>query len=342
MPTPTRDLVLRRRRLREAALGERTPEQFDAGARPLRGVEGTVVEASPHLLVLVAPDGSEVRVPVSASAFVWHGGKAGMSAVRPGRDVIVRPSGGGGLTAERIWVDITRVTGTIARRTSRVLEVDAGRHRRRTTLIIPAESLARVQVRHPLLEPGSLIDVIGVRRGGRDPRPAPGDQLAPAGHARRSPVVGRRSGTVPRIMRGTATWYDRAERRARRGVPGTRPVRRREAAAARGRRRPCRSSRSRASCTSATTAPAAATRSTGDRVRLCRGALLRPVRPLRHLAARPDPRTDQRPPSSPSAATSTSAASTSRHWWSTDDRDGCATCRFCSWRACSCWPVPPS
>lgn len=208
MPPPTRDLVLRRRRLREAALGERTPEQFDAGARPLRGVEGTVVEASPHLLVLAAPDGSEVRVPVSASASVWHGGKAGMSALRPGRDVIVRPSGGGGLTAERIWVDITRVTGTIARRTSRVLEVDAGRHRRRTTLIIPAESLAQVQVRHPLLEPGSLIDVIGVRRGGEIHalRPAT-NSPQPATHADHPPS--RRSGTVPRIMRGTATWYDR-------------------------------------------------------------------------------------------------------------------------------------
>jgi hypothetical protein len=205
----TRDLVLRRRRLREAALGERPPEQFDAGARPLRGIEGTVVEASPHLLVLAAPDGSEVRVPVSANASVWHGGKAGMSALRPGRDVIVRPSGGGALKAERIWVDITRVTGTITRRTNRVLEVDAGRHRRRTTLIIPAESLARIQVRHPRLEPGSLIDVISVRRGGEIHalRPAT-NSPQPATHADHPPS--RRSGTVPRILRGTATWYDRA------------------------------------------------------------------------------------------------------------------------------------
>src|SRR5437879_5033003 len=110
MPS-TRDLVLRRRRLRAAVLGGRPPEHLDADARPLRGIEGSVIEASPHLLVLAAPDGSEVRVPISADASIWHGGRAGLSALRPGRDVIIRPTAGGGLAAERIWVDITRVTG---------------------------------------------------------------------------------------------------------------------------------------------------------------------------------------------------------------------------------------
>jgi hypothetical protein len=202
------DLVLRRRRLREAALGARPPEQHDAGARPLRAVEGTVIDASPHLLVLAAPDGAEVRVPIAADAFVWHAGKAGVSALRPGRDVIVRPAGGGGLAAERIWVDITRVTGVIAGRTGRMFEVDAGRHRGRTALVVPAESMTRVRVRHPRLEPGALIDVIGVRRGGEIHalRPAT-NSPQPAAHTDRSPP-GRRSGSVPHILRGTATWHD--------------------------------------------------------------------------------------------------------------------------------------
>lgn len=206
---PNRDLVLRRRRLREAALGARPPEQYDAGTRPLRGVEGTVIEASPHLLVLATPDRSEVRVPIAASASVWHAGKAGVSALRPGRDVIVRPGGGGGLTAERIWVDITRVTGVIAGRTGRVFEVDAGRHRHRTALVIPSESMTRIQVRHLRLEAGALIDVIGVRRGGEVHalRPAT-NSPQPASHADRPPP-GRRSGSVSHILRGTATWYDR-------------------------------------------------------------------------------------------------------------------------------------
>lgn len=206
---PNRDLVLRRRRLREAALGERPPERHDAGARPLRSVEGTVIDASPHLLLLTTPNGSEVRVPIAASASVWHAGKAGVSALRPGRDVIVRPTGGGGLAAERIWVDITRVTGVIADRTGRVFEVDAGRHRDRTALVIPADSMTRVQVRHPLLEPGALIDVIGVRRAGEVHalRPAT-NSPQPASHADR-PAAERRSGSVPHVLRGTATWYDR-------------------------------------------------------------------------------------------------------------------------------------
>jgi hypothetical protein len=207
---PHRDLVLRRRRLREAALGARPPEQHDAGARPLRGVEGTVIDASPHLLVLAAPDGSEARVAIAADAFVWHAGKAGVSALRPGRDVIVRPAGGGGLTAERIWVDITRVTGTIAGRTGRVFEIDAGRHRCRTSLVIPSEYMTRIRVRHPRLEPGALIDVICVRRGDEIHalRPAT-NSPQPAPHADHPPK--RRSRSVPHVLRGTATWYDRPD-----------------------------------------------------------------------------------------------------------------------------------
>jgi hypothetical protein len=209
MPSPTPDLVLRRRRLRAAVFGDRPPEQDDAGAAFLRGVEGTVVDASRHLLVVTASDGSEVRLPISATASIWHSGPADVSALQPGRDVIVRPSGSGGLTAERIWVDIARVTGVIAARSGRVIEVDAGRHRGRMTLIIPAEAMAGIRVRHPQLEPGSLIDVIGVRRGGEIYGLQPGSKSPqPTPHAQQPPPL-RRSGSGPRVLRGTATWYDR-------------------------------------------------------------------------------------------------------------------------------------
>jgi hypothetical protein len=209
MASPTRDLVLRRRRLREAVLGDRPVEQHDAGSRPLRGVEGTVVDASPHLLVLATPDGSEVRLPISAGAAIWYAGRAGSAALQPGRNVIVRAADAGGMTAERIWVDIARVTGVIASRTGRVIEVDAGRHRGRTTLVIPSEAMAPIQVRHTRLEAGSLIDVIGVRRGGEVVGLTPATKSPqPASHADRPPPP-RRSGSVPRVLRGTATWYDR-------------------------------------------------------------------------------------------------------------------------------------
>jgi hypothetical protein len=206
--SPSRELVLRRRRLREAVLDDRPPAHRDVGTKPLRGVEGIVVDASPHLLVLAASDGSEVRLPVSATASVWYAGRAGVSALHPGRHAVVRPSATGGFAAERIWVDIARVTGLIAARSGRQIEVDGGRHRPRTTLVIPGEALARIQVRHPRLDPGSLIDVIGVRRNGEIHAVQPATKSAqPALHADQPPPE-RRVGSVSRMLRGTATWYD--------------------------------------------------------------------------------------------------------------------------------------
>jgi hypothetical protein len=207
MPPP-RDSLLRRRRLREAVFDDHSAEHHDGDSRPLRGIEGTIVDASPHLLLLSAPDGSEVRLPISAMASIWHAGRAGLAALRPGRNAIVRPTDAGGLAAERIWVDITRVTGVIAGRSGGVIEVDAGPHRGHVRIVVPGRALGRIQVRHPRLEPGSLIDVIGVRRDGEIQGLLPATMSPqPASHADRPPPA-RRSGAVSRILRGTATWYD--------------------------------------------------------------------------------------------------------------------------------------
>ena len=204
MPSLTRDVVLRRRRLREAVLGDRRPELDDPGHRPLRGVEGTIVEASPHVLVLATPDGEEVRMPIAPNAFIWYAGRSGVSALQPGRDVVVRPSGTGGTVAERVWVDIARVTGTIISRAGRTIEVDSGPHRGPTALVIPSEAMALIRVRHPWLEPGALIDVIGVRRGDDVHGLQPASKSPqPASHAERPPA--RRS--VSEVLRGTATWF---------------------------------------------------------------------------------------------------------------------------------------
>ena len=210
MPSPTRDLVLRRRRLREAVFGARPHEEHDTGSRPLRGVEGTIIDASPHLLVLATPDGTEVRMPISGDAFIWPK-PSGATALRPGRDVVVRPAGSGSVTAERIWIDIARVTGIIAGRSGRVIEVDQGPHRERATVVIPKESMSSIQVRHPFLDVGSLIDVIGVRRGSEIRGLLPASKSPqPASHADR-PRPQRRNGSVPRTVRGTATWFDRPD-----------------------------------------------------------------------------------------------------------------------------------
>jgi hypothetical protein len=188
-------------------LDEPPPACRDAGAKPLRGVAGTIVEASPHLLLLVTPDGKQLRLPITATASVWYAGRSSPAALRPGRTAIVRPAATGGLAADRIWVDIARVTGIIAERSGRVFEVDGGRHRARTALVVPREALAPIQVRHPRLEPGALIDVIGVRRGGEVHGVMPATRFAqPTAHAE-TPPTERRSARVPRILHGTATWY---------------------------------------------------------------------------------------------------------------------------------------
>ncbi|MEV5705765.1 hypothetical protein [Actinoallomurus sp. NPDC052274] len=197
----------RRRRLRAAVFSDapRYPEESDSW--PRRAIEGVIVDASPHVLTVALADGTQVRLPMSATVSIWYDGRAELAALRPGRHAVVRPAEAGGLAAEHIWVDITRVTGMITKRVGEVFEVDAGPHRGRLNVTVPAQALRRVQVRHPRLEPGALLDVIGVRRGGEvlGLRPAQ-TSPQPAPHAI-EPTSRRSVGSV-RVLRGTATWFD--------------------------------------------------------------------------------------------------------------------------------------
>ncbi len=203
---PPRDLAVRRRMHREAVFKPQVPPYDDRF--PARAVEGVIVDASPHILVLALSCGPQVRLPMAPSASIWYGGRAEPAELRPGRHATVRPARTGGLSAERIWVDIVRVTGVIADRAGNELEVDSGPHRGRVVVTVPEHAMRRVRVRHPQLEPGALFDVIGIRRDGRilgvqPPRSSP----QPAPHA--VPVAPpRRPGRPSRIFRGTATWYD--------------------------------------------------------------------------------------------------------------------------------------
>jgi hypothetical protein len=175
-----------------------------SGKSPLRALAGRILDASPHLLLLRTGSGQELRLPMSASTTVWHGGRSELSALRPGREAIVRPVPHG-QEVERVWVDIVRVTGTIVTRGHDTVEVDQGPHRARAQVLIPPRTLGRVLVRHPRLESGFLIDVIAMRSadGPVAVRPAtsqPGyraDDVAPAEPA----------GPVPRVLSGTATWF---------------------------------------------------------------------------------------------------------------------------------------
>jgi hypothetical protein len=178
------------------------PQEPDAGS-PAASY-GLILDASPHLLVLATPSGDEVRLPMTDATDVWYAGKADVSALRPGRRAIVRPTPDG-LAAERIWVDIVRATGTIVSLRGTELDVDEGPHRGRTHITIPSRTLSHVRVRHPHFEVGYLIDVIGVRSadGVIAIRPGAPQPEYPADSVPRQ----RPSGPVPYVLEGTATWF---------------------------------------------------------------------------------------------------------------------------------------
>ena len=68
---------------------------------------------------------------------------------------------------DRIWAEIGRVTGTIIERDGPAsLLVDEGPAKGRRIVLIRPEAAGRIQVRFPRLEPGYLIDVIGLKHDG--------------------------------------------------------------------------------------------------------------------------------------------------------------------------------
>jgi hypothetical protein len=179
------------------------PEQAPSSA-PVVAACGLILDAGPHLLVIATPADDEVRLPMSDETSVWHAGKSDLSALRPGRQVIVRPTGDG-LAAARIWVDILRATGTIVAFNGKELDIDAGPHRGLTHVVIPSRTLSHVMVRHPRLQPGYLVDVIGVQSadGFVAVRPATPQPDYPAGNVPKQ----RPAGPVPSMLEGTATWF---------------------------------------------------------------------------------------------------------------------------------------
>ncbi|MBE1532546.1 hypothetical protein [Actinomadura algeriensis] len=168
---------------------------------------GTIVDATARALVLDIA-GTSVRIGVDEDVRVWHGERRGLAALRPGRRAIVRVGGGrdtGAVRADRIWVDIERVAGTITACGRDTVEVDMGPHRGRARVVIPPHAFGAVQVRHPRMQPGYLFDVIcvgspdgplAVRPGTSQPGYRVADLAAPEPAA-----------PVPGTLHGTVTWF---------------------------------------------------------------------------------------------------------------------------------------
>jgi len=172
-------------------------------------VTGTLLDASPHILI-VATTAGERRFALAAAAPIWRGGTAHATELRPGERVVIRVAPGRRDVADKVWAGIGRVAGTISESNSSQLTVDEGTTRRSQDVIIAPAAANRIRVRFPQLEPGNLIDVIGLRRG------AVLEALIPATSqpAYLASRVTRGSGvirTAADTFSGSATWHEPAD-----------------------------------------------------------------------------------------------------------------------------------
>jgi len=171
-----------------------------------RAVTGTVIDVSPHFLAVSHGAGQE-RFALTPDAAAWRGRPLDPAAVRPGDQVVVRLHKTARGVADRIWANIGRVTGTILERSADGLLVDEGKTRKRQFVAIPTRAFGRIQVRFPNLEPGYLIDVIGLRRGGVLEGLVPATSQ-PAYRVDQIPAPALVSGHVPDAISGSATWHE--------------------------------------------------------------------------------------------------------------------------------------
>lgn len=111
---------------------------------------------------------------------------------------------------ERIWADVTRLTGTILHVSGDrdlTLDLDCGPHRGRRTVTVPYRVSGRIRVRHPKLEPGYLFDAIGVLEQGEPIAYLPATSQPPY-RAGATPAPPYEYGPAQATISGTAVWSD--------------------------------------------------------------------------------------------------------------------------------------
>jgi hypothetical protein len=193
----------------------RSGGQAGAGARGAAGtgayaLSGTILDISPHVIVLDACHG-EQRFPLTPTAQAWRGGPVPPAALRQGDHVVVRRKLPGGPAIDRIWAQAGRVTGTIIEREGpATLLVDEGPAKGRKIVMIGTAATGRIQVRFPRLEPGYLIDVMGLKHEGFLQALIPATSQPPY-RADRPPAPPPVNGHVPDAISGTAVWHEPGE-----------------------------------------------------------------------------------------------------------------------------------
>jgi len=169
---------------------------------------GTVLDTSPQVVIIYGPDG-ERRIALPPGAIVWKGRPADSTALESGDSVLVRMQPGQRSIADRIWINVGRVTGLIVERDRESMLVDMGRTNPRQAVLIPPHAMGRLQVRFPRLEPGYLVDFIGLRGRGFLEALIPATSQ-PAYRASEAPVPAAVRGHVAVRIAGSAVWHEAA------------------------------------------------------------------------------------------------------------------------------------
>lgn len=181
-------------------------ERASAPASLPRAITGTVLDVSPHILIIGHHD-SEERLVLGPRATAWRAGHCEPSALRAGEPVIARIRPGRHDVADKVWASIGRVTGTIVARDAHGLLVDAGACKPRQPVVISPRAANSVAVRFPQLEPGNVIDVIGMRRGPVLEALVPATAQPAALAAGLSPAPTARKTALAKIS-GSAVWHE--------------------------------------------------------------------------------------------------------------------------------------
>ncbi|MDX6332815.1 MAG: hypothetical protein QOG05_155 [Streptosporangiaceae bacterium] len=196
------------------AAGAAGPER-DAGVPPPPGpachpgvLTGTVLDTSPQIVTLYCPDG-ERRIALAPGASVWKGRPADPTVLESGDSVVVRMHPAQRSVAERIWANAGRVTGVIMELDREGMLVDEGRTTRHQAVLIPPHAMGRLQVRFPRLEPGYLVDFIGLRGRGYLEALVPATSQ-PAYRASEAPARAPVRGHPPDRIAGSAIWHEPA------------------------------------------------------------------------------------------------------------------------------------
>jgi len=180
-----------------------------APANLYRTVTGRIIDVSPHVIA-IGDDGGERRFALTASAAAWRGAPLEPASLSGGDEAIIRllPSHPG--VADRIWANIGRVTGRIVHCDAASMLVDEGATKGQREVVIPRHASGRIQVRFPNLQPGYLIDIIGIRRRDYLEGLIPVNSQPPY---RSDRVVADRAGggRLSEAISGSAIWHDSAD-----------------------------------------------------------------------------------------------------------------------------------